>query len=111
VVEGLCLVAPGGSRRAGGGAEALDATDRRRRRENVAPSGGHRIVPPPPRVPPSRRVDRRPLRGPGSVSGGELRDDASDPSLPEALRLLMIKSDGSVLVRADMGRYKPYNCG
>jgi RecB family endonuclease NucS len=30
--------------------------------------------------------------------------------LPEALRLLMIKSDGSVLVRADVGGYKPLNC-
>ena len=27
--------------------------------------------------------------------------------LPEALRLLMIKSDGSVLVHADRGGYKP----
>ena len=31
--------------------------------------------------------------------------------LPEALRLLMIKSDGSVLVHADCGGYKPLNCG
>jgi RecB family endonuclease NucS len=29
--------------------------------------------------------------------------------LPEALRLLMIKSDGSVLVHADAGGYKPQN--
>ena len=29
--------------------------------------------------------------------------------LPEALRLLMIKSDGSVLVHADTGSYKPQN--
>jgi len=29
--------------------------------------------------------------------------------LPEALRLLMIKSDGSVLVHADCGGYKPLN--
>jgi RecB family endonuclease NucS len=29
--------------------------------------------------------------------------------LPEALRLLMIKSDGSVLVHADVGGYKPLN--
>jgi RecB family endonuclease NucS len=29
--------------------------------------------------------------------------------LPEALRLLMIKSDGSVLVHADTGGYKPQN--
>ena len=29
--------------------------------------------------------------------------------LPEALRLLMIKSDGSVLVHADAGGYKPLN--
>jgi RecB family endonuclease NucS len=29
--------------------------------------------------------------------------------LPEALRLLMIKSDGSVLVHADSGSYKPQN--
>ncbi len=31
--------------------------------------------------------------------------------LPEALRLLMIKSDGSVMVHADHGGYKPSNCG
>ena len=30
--------------------------------------------------------------------------------LPEALRLLMIKSDGSVMVHADTGGYKPQNC-
>ncbi|XAY03648.1 Endonuclease NucS [Paraconexibacter sp. AEG42_29] len=30
--------------------------------------------------------------------------------LPEALRLLMLKSDGSVLVHADTGGYKPQNC-
>jgi RecB family endonuclease NucS len=30
--------------------------------------------------------------------------------LPEALRLLMIKSDGSVMVHADSGGYKPSNC-
>ena len=29
--------------------------------------------------------------------------------LPEALRLLMIKSDGSVMVHADPGGYKPQN--
>src|ERR1700757_2637057 len=29
--------------------------------------------------------------------------------LPEALRLLMIKSDGSVMVHADSGGYKPQN--
>ena len=29
--------------------------------------------------------------------------------LPEALRLLMVKSDGSVLVHADTGSYKPQN--
>ena len=29
--------------------------------------------------------------------------------LPEALRLLMIKSDGSVMVHADHGGYKPQN--
>src|ERR1700755_658103 len=29
--------------------------------------------------------------------------------LPEALRLLMIKSDGSVLVHSDTGGYKPEN--
>jgi RecB family endonuclease NucS len=32
-----------------------------------------------------------------------------DALLPEALRLLMIKSDGSVLVHADTGGYKPQN--
>ena len=31
--------------------------------------------------------------------------------LPEALRLIMIKADGSVLVHADAGGYKPLNCG
>ena len=30
--------------------------------------------------------------------------------LPEALRLLMIKADGSVMVHADAGGYKPLNC-
>ena len=29
--------------------------------------------------------------------------------LPEALRLLMLKSDGSVMVHADTGGYKPQN--
>ena len=32
-----------------------------------------------------------------------------DALLPEALRLLMIKSDGSVMVHADTGGYKPQN--
>jgi RecB family endonuclease NucS len=31
--------------------------------------------------------------------------------LPESTRLLMLKSDGSVLVHADAGGYKPLNCG
>jgi endonuclease len=31
--------------------------------------------------------------------------------LPEALRLVMVKSDGSVMVHADHGGYKPSNCG
>ena len=30
--------------------------------------------------------------------------------LPEALRLLMFKSDGSVMVHSDAGGYKPENC-
>jgi endonuclease len=30
--------------------------------------------------------------------------------LPEALRLIIIKADGSVLVHADAGGYKPSNC-
>ena len=30
--------------------------------------------------------------------------------LPEALRLLMIKADGSVMVHADTGGFKPSNC-
>jgi endonuclease len=30
--------------------------------------------------------------------------------LPEALRLLMLKSDGSVMVHADTGGFKPHNC-
>jgi RecB family endonuclease NucS len=30
--------------------------------------------------------------------------------LPEALRLLMLKADGSVMVHADTGGYKPQNC-
>lgn len=29
--------------------------------------------------------------------------------LPDALRLIMIKSDGSVMVHADTGGYKPQN--
>jgi len=33
-----------------------------------------------------------------------------DTVLPEALRLLMIKEDGSVLIHADSGGYKPLNC-
>src|ERR1700760_2506046 len=32
-----------------------------------------------------------------------------DAVLPEALRLIMIKADGSVLVHADAGGYKPLN--
>src|ERR671913_2623562 len=32
-----------------------------------------------------------------------------DAVLPEAVRLLMIKSDGSVLVHADSGGYRPSN--
>src|ERR1700745_1235584 len=32
-----------------------------------------------------------------------------DAHLPEALRLIMIKADGSVLVHADAGGYKPLN--
>ena len=32
-----------------------------------------------------------------------------DALLPEALRLIMIKSDGSVMVHADTGGYKPQN--
>ena len=32
-----------------------------------------------------------------------------DTSLPEALRLIMIKADGSVLLHADSGGYKPLN--
>jgi RecB family endonuclease NucS len=31
--------------------------------------------------------------------------------LPEALRLLMLKSDGSVMVHADTGGFKPQNWG
>ena len=31
--------------------------------------------------------------------------------LPESTRLLMLKADGSVLVHADAGGYKPLNCG
>ena len=30
--------------------------------------------------------------------------------LPESTRLVMLKSDGSVLVHADAGGYKPLNC-
>jgi RecB family endonuclease NucS len=30
--------------------------------------------------------------------------------LTEAVRLLMVKADGSVLVHADAGVYKPLNC-
>ncbi len=30
--------------------------------------------------------------------------------LPESTRLLMLKEDGSVLVHADAGGYKPLNC-
>jgi endonuclease len=33
-----------------------------------------------------------------------------DTVLPEALRLIMVKSDGSVLLHADSGGYKPLNC-
>ena len=32
-----------------------------------------------------------------------------DTYLPEALRLVMIKSDGSVMIQADTGGYKPQN--
>jgi RecB family endonuclease NucS len=34
-----------------------------------------------------------------------------DAVLPEALRLIIFKSDGSVLVHADSGGYKPLNWG
>jgi RecB family endonuclease NucS len=30
--------------------------------------------------------------------------------LPASMRLLMLKADGSVLVHADAGGYKPLNC-
>jgi RecB family endonuclease NucS len=30
--------------------------------------------------------------------------------LPEAVRLLLVKADGSVLVHDDAGGYKPLNC-
>jgi RecB family endonuclease NucS len=33
-----------------------------------------------------------------------------DTVLPEAPRLLMFKADGSVLIHADAGGYKPLNC-
>jgi RecB family endonuclease NucS len=33
-----------------------------------------------------------------------------DAFLPESTRLLMLKEDGSVLVHADAGGYKPLNC-
>ena len=33
-----------------------------------------------------------------------------DTVLPEALRLIMVKADGSVLLHADSGGYKPLNC-
>ncbi len=32
-----------------------------------------------------------------------------DTYLPEALRLIMVKADGSVLLHADAGGYKPLN--
>src|SRR5437763_8541262 len=32
-----------------------------------------------------------------------------DALLPEALRLIMVKADGSVLIHADAGGYKPLN--
>ena len=47
------------------------------------------------------RLDRRPLRG---LYTGRLT-----AFLPEAMRLLMLKADGSVLVHADGGGYKPLN--
>ncbi len=31
--------------------------------------------------------------------------------VPESTRLLILKSDGSVLVHADAGGFKPLNCG
>jgi hypothetical protein len=98
VREGLCLVA-GGSRRAGGGAETLDATDRGRGREKSLQAEGTAS---------SRR--RRAYRRADAliVARCEVRYSGRlDPPLPETLRLLMIKSDGWVLVRADMGRCKP----
>ena len=33
-----------------------------------------------------------------------------DAVLPEVVRLLMLKSDGSFLVHADPGGFKPQNC-
>ncbi len=35
----------------------------------------------------------------------------SNAFLPESTRLLMLKDDGSVLVHADAGGYKPLNSG
>jgi endonuclease len=59
---------------------------------------------------------RRPSRGVGSapvrlvVARCEVRYTGRlQAVLPEALRLLMIKSDGSVMVHADTGGYKPQN--
>jgi hypothetical protein len=34
-----------------------------------------------------------------------------DTVLPEALRLIMVKADGSVLLHADAGGYRPLSCG
>ena len=33
-----------------------------------------------------------------------------DTVLPEALRLIMVKDDGPILMHADSGGYKPLNC-
>lgn len=34
-----------------------------------------------------------------------------DTVLTEVLRLIVVKEDGSILIHADSGRYKPLNCG
>ena len=52
------------------------------------------------------------LSGPCACSSPAARSPTpavSTPSCPEAVRLLMIKSDGSVLVHADSGGYRPSN--
>src|SRR5260370_22811342 len=72
-----------------------------------------------PSYPRARRDTRRAMGPPESVRSRTMRlivarcevrySGRLTAVLPEALRLLMVKSDGSVMVHADTGGFKPSN--